>query len=96
MSGWCGNPSMTDGVSSHSRCSGGNRANPGKEFSPCPCPCHYPVDEYECGNCGGVLREAPLWPQEDEEAFDEDGNLYPVYTHIDPATGRATGEECYA
>lgn len=86
ISGWCGSPSETDGMSSHDRCSGGNRANPGKEFSPCKCSCHYPDDLYECGGCGKDITVAPLWP------LDEDGEER--YTHIDPKTGRATGEDC--
>jgi len=85
ISGWCGNPSITDDVSSHSRCDGGNRANPAKEFAPCKCFCHYPEDEYEC-ECGGIIKEAPLWP------LDEDGDVR--YTHIDPVTGMALGEDC--
>ena len=89
MSGWCSTVSiLNDGTESHTRCTGGNRANPFREFQPCPCQCHYPDEEYEC-ECGGVLKEAPLWPQEDEDMEGE-----PVYTHIDPRTGRALGEEC--
>jgi predicted Fe-S protein YdhL (DUF1289 family) len=91
MSGWCGAPSP----GSHERChviyGGGNRANPRKEFSPCPCTCHFGDETFECGGCGGVLKEAPHWPQEDPDYEGE-----PVYTHIDPRTGRATGEECPA
>jgi hypothetical protein len=86
MSGWCGTPSNTNGVDSHTRCAGGNTANPRKEFSPCPCPCHL-GETFECGGCGKDIREAPAWP------LDEDGDMR--YTHIDPKTGRATGEDCY-
>lgn len=85
MSGFCANPSTFDPASSHARCRGGNTANPEQEFAPCPCSCHY-GDEYECGNCGGSLIEAPLWPNEDEP-----GEM--VYTHID-STGWPTGENC--
>jgi hypothetical protein len=94
MSGHCahpvthtlhGNRISTD--EAHARCLGYNRANPAGEFQPCPCSCHLGTDEYECGNCGGALREAPLWPNEDEP-----GEM--VYVHIDPLTGRAIGEEC--
>lgn len=98
MSGHCATPSVDEhGYSSHQRChdqGGGNRANPRKEFSPCPDPCHFPEERYECGNCGGILAEAPLWPNEDPDDVDENGNPNPVYTHIDPKTGRATGQEC--
>lgn len=86
MSGWCRTPSNTDGVDSHTRCRGGNYANPAKEFQPCPCGCHL-AEEYECGNCGRPLREAPLWPNEDEPGET-------VYVHIDPKTGEAIGEMC--
>lgn len=80
MSGWCSTPSP----GSHSRCTGGNRANPNREFQPCPCSCHF-GEEYDCGNCGGVLYEAPTWVNDE----------YPdemVYTHV--KHGRGTGEEC--
>lgn len=53
----------------------------------CPCPCHFPGEELEC-ECGGVLKEAPHWPE------DPDYPGEPVYTHIDRETGRAIGEEC--
>jgi len=72
---------------SHARCTGGNTANPAREFQPCPCPCNLGETEYECGNCKKPLREALYWPNEDEP-----GEM--VYVHIDPATGRAIGEEC--
>lgn len=85
MSGHCAFPSASvGGETSHDRCRGSNRANPQKEFQPCPCPCHY-GEEYECGSCEQPIREAPLWP------LDEDGDMR--YTHID-RTGRAIGEDC--
>lgn len=84
--GHCNYPSFSNGIHSHDRCQGGNTANPDGEFQPCPCPCHL-GEEYECGNCGKPLREAPLWPNEDEP-----GEM--VYTHVDPKTGRALGELC--
>jgi hypothetical protein len=97
MSGHCAYPSTHDANHnplpasySHDRCQAmgaGNRANPDGEFAPCPDSCHLGTDEYECGNCGGPLREAPMWPNEDEP-----GEM--VYVHIDPTTGRAIGEEC--
>lgn len=89
MSGWCGTPSTSDPEESHARCArkgGGNTANPFKEFQPCPCECHL-GETYDCGNCGRPLREAPLWPNEDEP-----GEM--VYTHIDKKTGQALGEVC--
>lgn len=89
MSGHCATPSTTNGVSSHDRCDrqgGGSSANPTRTFHPCPCSCHL-GEEYECGNCGRPLFEAPLWPNEDEP-----GEM--VYTHVDPHTGRAIGEVC--
>lgn len=89
MSGHCAHPSKNEetGETSHERChrqGGGQRANPTKEFQPCPCPCHY-GEEFECGGCGQPIREAPLWP------YDSDGDMR--YTHID-RTGRAIGEDC--
>ncbi len=89
LSGWCSTVSTdpVTGETSHERCErlgGGQRANPAKEFQPCPCPCHY-GEEFECGGCGRTIREAPLWP------YDVDGDLR--YTHID-RDGRAVGEDC--
>lgn len=81
MSGWCGSESP----GSHERCPGYNRANPAKEFQPCPCPCHY-GEMYEC-QCGGIIREAPLWSNEIEP--DE-----MTYVHINLHDGRATQMEC--
>lgn len=89
MSGHCLNPQTEQPHLSHERCQaqgGGNRANPEKEFQPCPCACHL-GEEYECGNCGRPLREALLWPNEDEP-----GEM--VYVHVDVKTGRAIGEIC--
>lgn len=96
MSGHCAFMSRNteQGRAAHERChaqGGGNRANPKKEFQPCPCRCHYEsgdgmLDIYECDGCGGEIVEAPLWP------FDEDGDAR--YTHIDRETDRATGEDC--
>ncbi len=83
------------GAASHERCDrngGGNRANPAKEFQPCPCPHHYgtnpggEAEVFECGGCGKEIVEADYWP------LDEDGDVR--YTHID-GTGRALGEDCY-
>lgn len=95
MSGHCAWPAAGEaGADSHARCArngGGNYASPTKEFAPCPCPCHYPKERFEC-ECGGVLAEAPLWPDEEAEAEGSDPEM--VYTHIDPKTGRATGFEC--
>lgn len=85
MSGFCATPQTVNPEESHARCRGGNRANPAREFQPCPCPCHL-GEEFECGNCGRDLREAPLWINDD--APDE-----MVYVHIDK-DGRALGEEC--
>lgn len=88
MSGHCAFPQTAHPEESHARCArmgAGNYARPSKEFQPCPCACHL-GDEFEC-ECGGVLREAPDWPNEYEP-----GEM--VYVHIDPRTGRATGEEC--
>ena len=91
MSGFCAFPQTKDPEASHARCAGGQRANPRKEFQPCPCPHHFADQErYECGNCGGVVVAAPHWPLDFSE--DPDGEVR--YTHLDPRTGRATGEEC--
>lgn len=90
MTGHCSFPQTEDPARSHRRCheqGGGYYNKPRGEFHPCPCGCHTGEDEYVCGNCGRPLREAPLWPNEDEP-----GEM--VYTHIDPKTGRAIGEEC--
>lgn len=58
----------------------------------CPCPCHHEHRErYECG-CGGALVETD-WLNTDETDVDEDGGLYPVYTHLDH-DGSAIGQEC--
>lgn len=89
MSGHCAFPTTSNPEKSHERCDlhgGGSKANPRKEFVPCPCSCHL-GEEFECGNCGRPLREAPGWPNTDEP-----GEM--VYTHIDPHTGRAIGEVC--
>lgn len=100
MSGHCASHSTHEELSeaqaaSHQRCvnnGGGNRANPKREFQPCPCPYHYgtdadgnPAEVYECGGCGREIVEAWYWP------LDDDGD--PRYTHIDE-TGRALGEDC--
>lgn len=91
MSGHCANPATDNPTASHERCQrmgGGNRANPRKEYQPCPCSCHFADQEqYEC-ECGGVLVEAPHWPQEDPDYKGE-----PVYTHLDK-NGFALGEMC--
>lgn len=89
MSGHCAFPQTAHPEESHLRCvrnGGGNTSGPTKEFIPCPCSCHFPEDRYEC-ECGGLLAEAPHWP-------DEEGDGEPIYTHIDPKTGRATGFDC--
>lgn len=90
MSGWCSFPETAHPERSHERCArlgAGNRARPSKEFQPCPCACHYAA-EYECGNCGLPLSET-VWDNEDPEAQGE-----MVYTHLNPHTGEAFGEEC--
>lgn len=90
MSGHC----AVGNKASHERCQrngGFQRANPLKEFQPCPCSCHYGTgvdggaEVYECGSCGRAIVEAIYWP------LDEDGDIR--YTHIDE-TGRALGENC--
>lgn len=88
MSGHCANPQTDHPEKSHDRCErmgAGNRARPSREFQPCACLCHLGEEEFEC-ECGGVLREAPLWPE------DPDYPGEPIYTHV--KNGRATGEEC--
>jgi hypothetical protein len=94
MSGHCAFPETTNPDESHERCQrqgAGSRANPEKEFMPCPCPCHFPEDRFEC-ECGGTLAEAPSWPDEDAEYEGRDPEM--VYTHVSVRTGRATGFEC--
>lgn len=89
-SGHCAFPQTEHPEQSHERChvqGAGSTANPRGVYHPCPCPCHFPEERYECANCGGVLAEAPHWP------LDEDGDVR--YTHIDTATGCASGEDCY-
>jgi hypothetical protein len=84
ISGHCAWPQTKDPHLSHERCANrgsGSRANPAKNFHPCPCPCHLAHDSdgavltYECGGCGGILAEAPIF------GVDEDGD--PVYVHVD-------------
>lgn len=82
LSGWCQFPETKNPEGSHARCTGGNTARPTREFQPCPCSCHYSA-EFECGNCGLDLSET-VWSEDDEM----------VYTHLDPKTGHAIGEEC--
>ena len=84
MSGFCQFPQTSDPAASHARCPGGNTARPTREFQPCPCTCHL-GEEFECGNCGSELREAPMWENEDEP-----GEM--VYVHV--IDGAVTGEEC--
>lgn len=89
LSGHCRFPETPQPTRSHERCQRlghGNTANPEGEFSPCPCKCHLNTDEFECGNCGQPLREAPHWPNEDEP-----GEM--VYVHVD-SNGNALAEEC--
>ena len=83
MTGHCAFPAsnITD---PHARCLGGNRANPDKEWQPCPCECHL-GETYECG-CGRLIREAPLWRD-----FEGDEDM--IYVHIEES-GRAVGEHC--
>ena len=86
MSGHCAHPAVNE--DSHARChrqGGGQRANPEKEFQPCPCACHYGDEEFECGGCGRPIREALTWP------LDDDGDVR--YSHMDK-DGRALGEDC--
>jgi hypothetical protein len=82
---------------SHERCErmgAGQRANPSKEFTPCPCPQHFDQTQvYECSECGGDLVLTD-WPNDDPEDVDEDGEPYPVYSHIDHS-GRALGQVCF-
>lgn len=88
LSGHCATPATSDPQASHDRCArlrGGSTANPTKTYTPCPCPCHL-GETFECGGCGRPIREAPLWPNEDEP-----GEM--VYTHLDK-DGSAVGEAC--
>lgn len=102
MSGHCNFPAThVDGEPagnlSHERCAmlgAGNKANPTKEFAPCPCRCHLGTDEYVCENCNRPLREAPMWPNAFAEGDEDADPDEMVYVHIEPATGRAIGEEC--
>lgn len=84
ISGHCAFPGQ-DKAESHRRCAGSSRANPERIFQPCPCPCHFPEERYECG-CGATIAEAPHYP------LDEDGDTR--YVHVDPKTGRIVDEEC--
>jgi hypothetical protein len=102
MSGHCAfmGRKSPNGIAAHARCAGGQRANPQKIYQPCPCPCHFPPAEemelFECGECGGLIIEAPRWP------LDVDGDTR--YTHMDlvinddgevvGGSGRALGEDC--
>lgn len=102
MSGHC----AVGSGASHERCQrngGFQRANPLKEFQPCPCACHYgtvpdniTAEVYVCEGCEKVVVEAAYWP------LDEDGETR--FTHVDltlnddgevvSGTGRALGENC--
>jgi len=94
MSGWCATPATDNPEASHARCRGGNTANPGKEFQPCPCRCHYKdLEQYECEECGGILVETS-WENDDPEDIDEEtGELYPVYVHV-AHDGALIGQMC--
>lgn len=108
MSGHCAHMGQVSpaGKTAHARCAGGQRANPAKEFQPCPCSCHYPdastAELFECGECGKVIIEATRWPRYPAAPGEEED---PRYTHMDwtvnddgaisGGTGRALGEECY-
>lgn len=90
MSGFCNFPASN--ANSHKRCPGGQRANPDRIFQPCPCKCHFPVERYECGGCGGTLVEAsdvlqPLLADEDDP--DEVS-----YVHFDERTNRMKEVYC--
>lgn len=96
MSGHCNFPAThlsggrPAGQHSHERCQAmgaGTKANPDKEWQPCPCGCHLDSTEYVCENCGRPLRQAPMWPNEDEPGE-------PVFVHVEVSTGRAIGEVC--
>lgn len=92
MSGWCGTPATDNPEESHARCRGGNTANPGKEFQPCPCRCHYvDLEQFDC-ECGGLLVET-AWTNEDPEDVDDEGNPEPVYVHI-AHDGTLIGQMC--
>lgn len=84
-SGHCAYPQTAVPEESHDRCArngAGNRSNPAKVFSPCPCHCHL-GDQYECGNCGRLIAEAPGW----------DGTGEMTYVHID-VSGNGISEDC--
>lgn len=92
MSGHCANPQTAHPDESHARChrqGAGSRANPTGMYHPCPCRCHFPEEEYECGNCGGVLVEAPHWPLD----YDDEPEGEVRYAHVD-RTGRITEGYC--
>lgn len=85
MSGHCRFPQTAHPEESHDRCGrngAGSRANPRKVFHPCACHCHL-GEQYDCGNCGRLVAEAPLW----------DGTGEMTYVHID-ADGNSIGEDC--
>lgn len=59
----------------------------------CPHPWHYAGRErYDCEGCDFKIVETD-WENTDPEDIDEDGNRYPVYTHLD-REGRAIGQDC--
>lgn len=94
MSGHCRFPQTADPQQSHDRCArngAGTRSNPAKVWHPCSCGCHL-GDEYECGNCGRLIAEAPLWDGSNGAwVGDEEPEM--VYVHID-TDGTAIGEGC--
>lgn len=87
MSGHCSFPQTAEPRLSHERCTrngAGSKANPRKEFFPCPCQCHFAGEQFQC-ECGDTLAVAPYL------GLDDDGD--DQYVHLDHQ-GRMTSMYC--
>lgn len=103
MSGHCNTANASSvPLEAHARCTrngGGNRANPLKEFQPCPCACHFmdadgaAPERFECEGCGKDVIEAVGWPTYTEVNDEGEREEFTRYTHVD-AQGFALGEDC--
>lgn len=106
ISGFCASPATDDPAASHQRCAdkgAGSRANPGKVFHPCPCPCHLAHEAWDSDTqnpdgtfgpvmtyeCGGC---GGMIAEAPVLGLDEDGD--PIYVHVDKHTGRMLYQAC--
>lgn len=88
-SGHCSHPQTDNPEESHLRCQRnapwGKVRKDGMTVHPCPCSCHLGTEDFDCGECGYLIREAPAL------GLDEDGD--PRYAHVDEA-GNIFSVEC--